>query len=146
MSIFASFKPWLGQVLGVDSEFCNVEALVTGMVDNWPETLLKYRRVFTVGMCFLMFALGLPMCTQGGVYLFQLMDFYSASGMSLLWVCFFQTIAIGWCFGTERFCDCIEQMTDRRPSKFWYLCWKYFAPIVMVVSLLCDETHLTAMC
>ena len=34
-------------VLGIDSEFCNVEALVTGIVDNWPDTLLKHRRIFT---------------------------------------------------------------------------------------------------
>lgn len=118
-------------VLGVDSEFCNVEALVTGIVDNWPDQLLRHRRKFTVGMCFLLFALGVPMCTEGGVYLFQLMDFYSASGMALLWVCFFQTITIGWFFGTDRFCDCVEQMTGRRPNAFWFLCWKYFAPAVM---------------
>ena len=30
------------------------------------------------------------------------MDFYCCSGMALLWVCFFQTIAIGWVFGAER--------------------------------------------
>merc|ERR1719153_830817 len=64
-------------VLGIDSEFCNVEALITGIVDNYPQTLLKHRRKFTVGMCFLMFIAGIPMCTNGGVYLFQLMDFYS---------------------------------------------------------------------
>ena len=51
-------------VLGVDSEFCNVEALVTGIVDNWPQALLKHRRLFTVGMCLLMFILGLPMTTE----------------------------------------------------------------------------------
>lgn len=119
-------------VLGIDSEFCNVEALVTGIVDNWPQTLLKRRRLFTVGLCGFMFCLGVPMCTNGGVYLFQLMDFYSASGMSLLWVCFFQTIAIGWFFGAHRFCDCVEQMTGHRPNMFWYLCWKYFAPAVML--------------
>ena len=34
-------------VLGIDSEFCNVEALVTGIVDNWPDKLLKHRRLFT---------------------------------------------------------------------------------------------------
>ena len=32
-------------VLGVDSEFCNVEALVTGIVDNWPHLLMKHRSV-----------------------------------------------------------------------------------------------------
>ena len=68
---------------------------------------------------------------QGGVFLFQLMDFYSCSGLSLLWVCFFQTIAIGWFFGADRFCDCVEQMTGHKPGLFWFLCWKYFAPAVM---------------
>jgi hypothetical protein len=40
------FDAWCA-VLGVDSEFCNVEALVTGIVDNWPDQLLKHRRKFT---------------------------------------------------------------------------------------------------
>ena len=60
------------------------------------------------------------------------MDFYSCSGLSLLWVCFFQTIAIGWFFGADRFCDCVEQMTGHKPGIFWFLCWKYFAPGVML--------------
>jgi len=62
------------------------------------------------------------------------MDFYSASGLALLWVCFFQSISIGWFFGAEKFSDCIAQMTGHKPSIFWTLCWKYFAPAVMLVS------------
>ena len=89
-------------VLGIDSEFCNVEALVTGMVDNWPDKLLKHRRLFTIILCSVLFCLGVPLVTEGGIYAFQLMDFYCCSGMALLWVCFFQTIAIGWVFGAER--------------------------------------------
>jgi len=118
-------------VLGIDSEFCNVEALVTGIVDNWPDQLLKHRRKFTIALCLGLFCLGLPLCTHGGIYMFQLLDFYSCSGLALLWVTFFQTIAIGWFFGAQRFCDCIEQMTGHKPNIFWYLCWKYFAPLVM---------------
>ena len=38
----------------------------------------------------------------GGIYMFQLLDFYSCSGLALLWVTFFQTIAIGWFFGAQR--------------------------------------------
>ena len=62
--------------------------------------------------------------------------------MALLWVCFFQTIAIGWFFGTDKFCDCVEQMTGRRPGIFWFMCWKYFAPAVMAVSLNQDSVML----
>ena len=51
-------------VLGIDSEFCNVEALVTGMVDNWPDKLLKHRRLFTIGLCTFLFCLGIPLVTN----------------------------------------------------------------------------------
>uniref|UniRef100_V9IJ29 Sodium-and chloride-dependent GABA transporter 1 n=2 Tax=Apis cerana TaxID=7461 RepID=V9IJ29_APICE len=71
------------------------------------------------------------MVTNGGVYIFQLMDFYSASGMSILWVCFFQTIAISWIFGAKKFCDCIHQMMGIRLNNFWYICWVVFAPVIM---------------
>ncbi|GFG35869.1 hypothetical protein Cfor_08730, partial [Coptotermes formosanus] len=120
------------EILGIDSEFCIVESFVTGMVDNWPEVLRPHRKKFTLGMCVVMMTLGIPMVTHGGAYIFQLMDFYSASGMSLLWVCFFQTIAISWIFGANKFIDCVQQMMGIRPNNFWYICWVFFAPAVML--------------
>lgn len=72
--------------------------------------------------------------TQGGVYIFQVMDYYSASGMSMLFLVFFQTIAISWVFGGKNFSNCIEQMTGSQPSRFFYVCWVYFAPAVMLVK------------
>lgn len=68
------------------------------------------------------------------MYIFQLMDTYSASGISLLWVCFFQTVAISWFFGADQFRECVNQMLGFRPNFFWYMCWVYLAPFVMVVS------------
>ena len=134
------------QILGVDSEFCNVEALVTGLVDNWPHLLRPHRKKFAVLVCVLSFCAGLPMCTQvsqiftvdhdhdlqGGVYVFQLMDFYSASGMPLLWICFWETVALSWVFGAERFRDAIHEMTGHQPPFLFYLCWKYLGPAVMM--------------
>lgn len=69
------------------------------------------------------------------MYIFQLMDYYSASGMSLIWVCFFQTIGVSWAFGVDKLSDCIEQMMGRRPSQFMCICWKYLAPFTMLVGL-----------
>jgi hypothetical protein len=37
--------------------------------------------------------MGVPMVTQGGAYIFQLMDFYGASGIPILWCCFFQVFS-----------------------------------------------------
>ena len=67
------------------------------------------------------------------MYIFQLMDYYSASGMSLLWVCFFQTVALSWIFGVDKISDCIEQMMGMRPNRYWTICWKYCGPLIMIV-------------
>ena len=69
---------------------------------------------------------------QGGVYVFQLMDFYSASGMPLLWICFWETIALSWVFGAARFREAIKEMTGIRPPYIFYLCWRFLAPAVMM--------------
>ena len=80
--------------LGFDSQFCILEALITGIVDNWPKVLkcfdllfialnlfyqqyypskvLRPRRLlFTAVMVVFMLLLGIPMITQGGIYVFQ---------------------------------------------------------------------------
>ncbi|XP_025410975.1 sodium- and chloride-dependent GABA transporter 2-like isoform X4 [Sipha flava] len=119
-------------MIGIDSEFCNVESFITGLTDKWSKYLHAKRKTFTMSVCMGMFVLSSSMVTNGGMYIFQLMDMYSASGISLLWVCFFQTVAISWFFGADRFRECINQMLGFRPNLFWYICWVYLAPFVMI--------------
>lgn len=120
--------------LGFDSQFCILESLIVGLVDNWPKYLRPNRLLFSAVMVLFMLVLGIPMITEGGVYVFQLMDFYAASGMSLLWCVFFQTGAISWCFGADKVYNCIEDMVGFRISKLWYWCWMVISPAFMLVS------------
>ena len=126
-------------VLGVDSEFCNVEALVTGIVDNWPDQLLKHRRKFTVALCAFLFCLGIPLITnvgvklylflvhnysiKGGIFMFQLMDFYSCSGMFLnLGLAFSVTIlSMKWVICDEMILSTFEDL--KFMTKIWCLIW-----------------------
>eukprot|EP00092_Neocalanus_flemingeri_P031754 GFUD01034493.1.p2 GENE.GFUD01034493.1~~GFUD01034493.1.p2 ORF type:complete len:281 (+),score=64.56 GFUD01034493.1:1334-2176(+) len=118
--------------LGLDTQFSSVESLMTGLVDNWPEMLRPHRKKFTLGMTVFMCLLGLPMITRGGMYVFQLMDFYAASGLSLLWCVFFQTVAICWVFGAGKMYVCIEEMIGYRVGWYWYVCWVFLAPAFML--------------
>lgn len=86
-------------VLGIDSQFCTVEAFITGVVDEWPRYLRPRRRLFTLCVVVIQFCLGIPLIMGGGMYVFQLMDFFSASGFSLLLVVFAEIVGLCWVFG-----------------------------------------------
>ena len=68
------------------------------------------------------------------MYVFQLMDYYSASGLVLLWFCFFESVVIAWVYGADRFYDDIEMMLNKKPHWFLKFCWKYITPAVIGVG------------
>jgi hypothetical protein len=41
--------------------------------------------------------------------------------------------------GLDNFCDDIALMLgeERRPSKFWQICWKYISPLILLVIRFC---------
>uniref|UniRef100_A0A8C9VHZ1 Transporter n=1 Tax=Scleropages formosus TaxID=113540 RepID=A0A8C9VHZ1_SCLFO len=65
---------------------------------------------------------------QGGMYVFQLMDSYAASGMCLLFVAIFESICIGWVYGSDKFYRNIEDMIGYKPVFFIKWCWMILTP------------------
>ncbi|KAF5917232.1 hypothetical protein HPG69_000001 [Diceros bicornis minor] len=112
--------------LGLDSQFVCVESLVTAVVDMYPKVFRRgYRReLLILALSIVSYFLGLVMLTEGGMYIFQLFDSYAASGMCLLFVAIFECICIGWVYGSNRFCDNIEDMIGYRPLSLIKWCWK----------------------
>ncbi|CAL8403229.1 unnamed protein product, partial [Arctogadus glacialis] len=124
--------------LGLDSQFVCVESLVTAVVDLYPETFRRgYRReLLILGMSVVSFCVGLIMCTEGGMYVFQLFDSYAASGMCLLFVAIFECIAIGWVYGSDRFYSNIEDMIGYKPVFFIKWCWMILTPGICAATFL----------
>lgn len=99
---------------------------------------------------------------QGGMYVFQLFDNYSASGITLLWQAFWECVVIAWVYGeargtrwggtqgdtgapwgpadallpsgADRFMDDVARMIGYRPLPFMKWCWAVVTPLVCVVS------------
>ncbi|XP_038667934.1 sodium- and chloride-dependent creatine transporter 1-like [Scyliorhinus canicula] len=69
---------------------------------------------------------------QGGMYIFQLFDYYSASGITLLWQAFWECIVVAWVYGADRFIDDIARMIGYRPLAWIKWCWLFITPCVCV--------------
>ncbi|KAK2159303.1 hypothetical protein LSH36_155g08063 [Paralvinella palmiformis] len=133
-------------LLGLDSQFVGVEGLVTSFVDTF--SILKVKRnknIFVVVICFVQFLVGLSMVTNGGMYVFQLFDYYSGSKI-ILFIAFFECAAIAWIYGVERFYQNMEMMYGFRISPYMKIAWVFTAPVfsitVFVMSII-DYSELT---
>lgn len=70
-------------ILGMGSQFGGIEAICTAITDHWPHLRDQHWKV-TAGVCLACFIAGLPMVCNGGVYLFTLLDWHTASWAILL--------------------------------------------------------------
>ncbi|XP_078517939.1 sodium- and chloride-dependent creatine transporter 1-like isoform X1 [Lissotriton helveticus] len=121
-------------VLGLDSQFVGVEGFITGVLDLFPHPINGFvrREIIAALCCFVCFVIDLSMVTEGGMYVFQLFDYYSASGITLLWQAFWECVVIAWVYGADRFMDDIARMIGYRPSPYMKWCWSVFTPLVCV--------------
>uniref|UniRef100_K7GJP1 Transporter n=1 Tax=Pelodiscus sinensis TaxID=13735 RepID=K7GJP1_PELSI len=124
--------------LGLDSQFVCVESLVTAIVDMYPEVLQRKgrRELLILAISVICYLLGLMLVTEGGMYIFQLFDYYAASGTCLLFLAIFEVVCIGWVYGADRFYDNIEDMIGFRPWPLIKMCWWVVTPGVCLATFL----------
>ncbi|XP_055222990.1 sodium-dependent dopamine transporter isoform X2 [Gorilla gorilla gorilla] len=123
--------------LGIDSAMGGMESVITGLIDEF-QLLHRHRELFTLFIVLATFLLSLFCVTNGGIYVFTLLDHFAA-GTSILFGVLIEAIGVAWFYGVGQFSDDIQQMTGQRPSLYWRLCWKLVSPcfllFVVVVSI-----------
>ncbi|XP_066597207.1 sodium- and chloride-dependent GABA transporter ine isoform X2 [Prorops nasuta] len=120
--------------LSLNSQFAIVEVVVTSIQDgfpNWVKRHLFCHEILVLLVCVISFLFGLPNITQGGIYFFQLIDHYAAS-LSIMFLAFFEVIAVSWFYGVRRLCNNVKEMTGRVPSMYFRFCWLFAAPVLIM--------------
>ncbi|XP_047740828.1 sodium- and chloride-dependent glycine transporter 1 isoform X2 [Hyalella azteca] len=123
--------------LGLDSQFTMVETLSTAVFDQWP--VLRSRKVLVVSlMSLVLFLCGLTMVLQGGLYMFELFNFYSA-GISVIVMALIEVSLISYVYGFPRYMKHITDdmgITVPKPLYgYWAITLVCLTPISLVVIL-----------
>lgn len=117
--------------LGLDTQFAMFEAVVTGLVDEYPKVLKRRKELFIAFLCLLCFLLGIPMVTQGGMYVLNLYN-YQSGGVSLLFLALFEVLTVAWGYGANRFAKDIETMIGYKIWRWWPIAWQFCSPLVIL--------------
>ncbi|KAM9813366.1 sodium- and chloride-dependent neutral and basic amino acid transporter B(0+)-like [Neosynchiropus ocellatus] len=121
--------------LGIDTVFTVLEVLITSLTDAFPEVLAPRRSLLCVGVCVLIFLLGLPCVTRAGIYWVTLLDNMTAS-WSLLILVLMELIGLIYVYGVNRLIKDTEMMIGKRSFYFWLfwrMCWFIITPCVVLV-------------
>ncbi|CAG5114909.1 unnamed protein product [Candidula unifasciata] len=122
-------------LLGIDSQFGMFETVVAGLIDAFPHQLRRRRICLTFGLAFLSYCVSLPIATNGGIYVFTLLDWFVAAFCVMI-TSFLECFVICWIYGVDRFSDDIEMMLGRKPGLFVRICWTVFTPLIMLTAFI----------
>ena len=122
--------------LGLDSMFGTIEGILASIDDmGWQRRAKVPKHYITIGVSAFSFLVGLIFCDQSGVYIFEVFDQFSAC-IPLLVIVLCELIAVSYVYGVDLFVENIEQMIGRKISNWWWWCWKFIAPVWMLVLLI----------
>ncbi|XP_063699863.1 sodium- and chloride-dependent glycine transporter 2 [Culicoides brevitarsis] len=116
--------------LGLDSCFVQIETIITCITDEWPN-LRKNKHIVAFVTVFLMAVGSLMFVFQNGMYLIQVIDWYS-SPLTIILVCFCEIVMVSYCYGLGNIVRDIEYMLGIRLSIWWKICWKIVNPLVLI--------------
>ncbi|XP_028589562.2 sodium- and chloride-dependent glycine transporter 1 isoform X1 [Podarcis muralis] len=122
-------------LLGLGTQFCLLETLVTAIVDEIGNEWIIRRKTFvTLGVAVVGFLLGVPLTTQAGIYWLLLMDNYAAS-FSLVVISCIMCVSLMYIYGHRNYFKDIEMMLGFPPPIFFQICWRFISPVIIFFIL-----------
>jgi len=123
--------------LGLDSQFTMTETITTAIMDQYPN-LREHKGKVVIFASIIGFILGLTMCTRGGIFMFELINWYSAS-WGLLICAITEIIVLMYAYGYKNFLENLEEMGIKLPAimkYYWMSMWLVITPVVLLFVLI----------
>ncbi|XP_067930581.1 sodium- and chloride-dependent glycine transporter 2-like [Watersipora subatra] len=122
--------------LGLDSQFTLLETVTTMLFDLQPSW--RSKKPWITLACVLIFLMpGVLMTSQGGIYIFDLIDSYAA-GFNVIILCLFELFTVMVLYGKgnnfysyKRFTQDIKLMIGKDLSPWWRFCWQVAGPLIL---------------
>ncbi|NXH41688.1 S6A14 protein, partial [Dicaeum eximium] len=125
-------------LLGLDSQFAILETIITSIQDIRPSVTKHLRLPITLGLCAILFLLGLICVTRAGIYWINLIDHFCA-GWGILISALLEMSGIVYIYGVNRFIEDTEMMIGKKSSLFWLwwrFCWFGVTPVLLLGVLI----------
>ncbi|CAG9100007.1 unnamed protein product [Plutella xylostella] len=119
-------------LLGIDTMFVTIEAVIAGLLDEWPN-LRARKRLITFFTCIVLFGLSIICNMEGGIHVLNLLDSHIAI-VCVPVVCALELGAVHM-YGAARLRRDVQFMTRRPLRASWLLLWRYAVPGVLLVSV-----------
>ncbi|XP_035700580.1 sodium-dependent nutrient amino acid transporter 1 [Folsomia candida] len=88
--------------------------------------------IITLSVCAVGFLFGLMYCTEGGLTMIDLIDYFG-SNFIIYVMGGLECAAIAWVYGLQRFCNDIEFMLERPVGWYWKICWGFVTPVGLAI-------------
>ncbi|XP_076469830.1 sodium- and chloride-dependent GABA transporter 1-like [Babylonia areolata] len=118
----------------IDTQLTGVETFLTVICDSFPRTLGRRRLLVTGIYCFIALVSSLVLVSQGGIYIFQLFDWFIAT-LTVTTVALLECVVMAWVYGADRFSEDIQLMVGRRPPMIIKILWCFVIPVLLAVLL-----------
>ncbi|OWF52121.1 sodium- and chloride-dependent glycine transporter 2-like [Mizuhopecten yessoensis] len=120
---------------GLDCQTTLMEPVLCVIEENFPKTIGRRRIPLLTGLTIFTFICGIPLATQAGVYMFQLIDWYTAT-WSVLLIAVTESFLFAWIYGGDRLSRDALLMLGRPLPAFVRIATAFVMPVILTFLVL----------
>ncbi|EDV22254.1 uncharacterized protein TRIADDRAFT_59303 [Trichoplax adhaerens] len=122
-------------LIAFDNQCAFSESIASGLIDAFPDQLYNRRTMIYLVLTLVQYLLGMTCITKGGLYVFQLFDWYVMK-ICLPCVLIFEVFIACWIYGVKRLRKDFSVIAGEKLSILWKILWYIPTPLIVTGTTL----------